>query len=79
MFNKRKDAILINKEIPIFNRMIPYMMRKRNVIIKCKPSDTLEVISKNVRDAITVGKTAKQDDQERTLFLKLQEIILVFI
>ncbi len=30
MFYKRKDAKLINKEIPVFNRMIPYMMRKRN-------------------------------------------------
>lgn len=30
MFYKRKDAKLIDKEIPIFNRMIPYMMRSRN-------------------------------------------------
>ncbi len=30
MFYKRKDAELIDKKIPIFNRMIPYMMRGRN-------------------------------------------------
>ena len=30
MFYRRKDAKLIDKEIPVFNRMIPYMMRGRN-------------------------------------------------
>lgn len=30
MFYRRKDAKLIDRKIPIFNRMIPYLMRGRN-------------------------------------------------
>ncbi len=30
MFYKRKDAKLIDKEIPVYNRMIPYIMKGRN-------------------------------------------------
>ena len=30
MFYKRKDAKLIDKEIPVYNRMIPYLMKGRN-------------------------------------------------
>ncbi len=30
MFYRRKDAKLIDKQIPVFNRMFPYMMKNRN-------------------------------------------------
>ena len=51
MFYKRKDGKLIDKEIPIFNRMIPYLMRGRNEsMITLRESlnmtGTLEFISK---------------------------------
>lgn len=155
MFYKRKDARLIDREIPVFNRMIPYMMRsrnesiitlkeplimtntlkfisehrddqgkklynyfeillaalmrtlaeyphmnrfimdghyyqrndlscafviktklsvedpERNVIIKCQPEDSLQVISERIKKAVNDAKTLDQDDQEkamRTLF-----------
>ncbi len=52
MFNKRKDAKLIDKDIPVFNRMIPYMMRRRNesIITLKEPlimTKTLEFINNN--------------------------------
>lgn len=30
MFHKRKDAKIIDKEIPVYNKMIPYLMKGRN-------------------------------------------------
>lgn len=52
MLYKRKDAKLIDSEIPIFNRMIPYLMRGRNEsIITLKESiimtNTLKYIDNN--------------------------------
>ncbi|OQY38400.1 MAG: hypothetical protein B6229_05945 [Spirochaetaceae bacterium 4572_7] len=50
MLYKRKDAQLIDNKIPIFNRMIPYMMRGRNesIITLKEPlvmTNTLEFIN----------------------------------
>ncbi|MBB6480518.1 2-oxo acid dehydrogenase subunit E2 [Spirochaeta isovalerica] len=52
MFYRRKDGQLIDKEIPIFNRMIPYLMRGRNEsMITLRESlimtGTLKYISEN--------------------------------
>lgn len=59
MFYRRKDGKLIDKDIPTFNRMIPYLMRGRNEsMITLKESlivtGTLKFIS-NRRDE--EGKT----------------------
>ncbi|MBN2659366.1 MAG: 2-oxo acid dehydrogenase subunit E2 [Spirochaetales bacterium] len=153
MFYRRKDGQLIDKEIPIFNRMIPYLMRgrnesmitlseslimtgtlkyisenrdgngqkrynyfeiliaavmktinefphmnrfimgghyyqrhemscafviktrfsvedpERNVIVKFSPGDSLETISKRIRDAVEFSKTAEEDEQDKAMGL----------
>jgi len=151
MFYRRKDGKLIDKEIPTFNKMIPYLMRgrnesmislkepiimtktlefindrrddngkklynyfeiliaagmktiekyphmnrfimgghyyqrnelscsfvvktklsvedpERNVIIKCKPEDSLSDISRKIKEGIEIGKNIEEDDQDRAM------------
>jgi len=61
MFYRRKDGKLIDKEIAIYNRMIPYVMRKRN--------DSMITLN----ESITMTKTLKfisdrRDENDRKLY-----------
>jgi len=165
MFYRRKDGKLIDKEIPLINRMFPYVMRgriesmitlreslvmtktlkyisenrdsagnkrfnyfeiliaaamktlnefphmnrfimgghyyqrhdlscafviktkfsvedpERNVIVKFSPGDTLDTISKRIKEAVTYGKTADEVEQDRFMHLlfKMPTAFLNFI
>lgn len=53
MFYRRKDAKLIDKEIPVFNRMIPYLMKGKNESII------------TLKESIIMTKTLNYINEER--------------